>query len=1096
MFIDGLDEQCEDLKKKNRWGEFSEIVSFLNTSAQETEIQNPIKDTILRSLKRKVNGSFLWASMMINVIKEAPTVSHILQIVEEGLPDNFETYLQRMISGYPHSNHEFISHVLSCLLHAKRPLLIDELCEATEIYGTKSGENIHPSGRVLRSQLQDSLGPLIRVENITATSKEQICSLSHAAVKKLLESKPDILSQKAACQISPNILAQGCLKYLQQPRYKQLLKVGTQTITTECGSSIENHALLEYAAKTCLQVQSLSFGRNTTPSNLLRMLADVVLGQFHIRHTNRGNDQEIQLFKSFPKWLVREHADGLRRQNEYNDAIIEWSHVLSNHSTCHGIFKGEVSRCLWSTLGSMNFLNKFPTTFKCFILEKARSEGPEQAELIFDRASLDGLEVDLMRLEKPIPRENGLQLKIERWAIKRGSSRPKRTGTRILTVDKKDLQLYYGKLIKGVPERAPMVESTRDGGLLRIGSRLYSGVPGGQPCFRMIHQSDDIPAYIETIACDKTYYAVACRGRISVKDLSDEDVFPLGAPSQITRQPTLRDERSKEDSDFDSDCSSSSASTHDAAVSPTTSLQKHRLSSDSETHAPEFDAESIDLHSCISGESEEESSDWSDTTSSTHSAELSWSEGSTAFQSDEAQEPMRGFEDGFDSGSDNELNDVDSVDQKFLASDKSVSEDALDKISESVSSLTSVKTLDMIANCDVESESSDDSDDSNSSIESGIAGSSSSEGNEDVQVSRRRLESILGNRRNGHKGPLCEVLVFRLNATKDDERQHLFHFRQRMSCRLYASPPIFHPTHELLVWPLGDCKILFADFIHKKYFIRTISKSKPKGCQVSVQCNFSPCGQYLHVASLQGVKMRFTGGESRLGLRLIVSTHRLSKRKLVRSPPRMVYQTSVKLAKDFFEEEKLDVMNMPTVLTWGVNYLYVAEKSLELLVHRLPLFKDVERKDRTPDSPRGVVRNMGSLFLPRSAESRKVHFFVARDDGDGPEAATKEGGKVTQKHTASSSKDRYTAHVLLGAQNEGGTPEWVRGASRIVFAPKMAPQGVHLTQEQLGGWSGDTRGQDVMTDQNLDHGKGREVTSMLERFEAMEDFEFVPYLHH
>ncbi|EQB58543.1 hypothetical protein CGLO_01213 [Colletotrichum gloeosporioides Cg-14] len=242
--------------------------------------------------------------------------------------------------------------------------------------------------------------------------------------------------------------------------------------------------------------------------------------------------------------------------------------------------------------------------------------------------------------------------------------------------------------------------------------------------------------------------------------------------------------------------------------------------------------------------------------------------------------------------------------------------------------------------------------------------------------------------------------------------------------------------------------------------------------------------------------MRFTDGESRLGLRLIVSTHRLSKRKLVRSPPRMVYQTSVKLAKNFFEEEKLDVMNLPTVLTWGVNHLYVAEKSLELLVYRLPLFKDVEKRDRTPESPRGVVRNMGNLFLPRSAESRKVHFFVVRDDGDGPEAATEEGVRGTQKHTASSSKDKYTAHVLLGAQNEGGTPEWFRGTSRIVFAPKMAPQGVHLTQEQLGGWSGDIKGQDAMTDQNVDHGKGREITSMLERFEAMEDFEFVPYLHH
>ncbi|EQB58542.1 hypothetical protein CGLO_01212 [Colletotrichum gloeosporioides Cg-14] len=352
VFIDGLDEQCEDLKKNKKWDQVSDIISFLNATAQETEIalklwyssqdnqsirnllseseeiqlgaainsidierfltlsltstqfleiESSIKAMILKNLKKQVNGSFLWASLMIDVIKEAPTVRHIFHIVEEGFPDDFETYLQRMISRYPHSIHEFIRH---------------------------------------------------------------------------------------------------------------LLNVETDVIATECGKSIEGHAFLEYAAKywhrhldelqyskdlgdmvmdfvcspnfrTCLQVQSLSFGR-----------------QFDIRHTKRGDLHEIQLFKPFPRWLTTEHTDGAQRQKEYNDAIIEWSHFLSRYSTYRGTFKGDVRRCLWSTLGARNFLHKFPTAFKCFILED-RTNNSENDGLIYDRVSPDGSEIDLMKLEEP-----------------------------------------------------------------------------------------------------------------------------------------------------------------------------------------------------------------------------------------------------------------------------------------------------------------------------------------------------------------------------------------------------------------------------------------------------------------------------------------------------------------------------------------------------------------------------------------------------------------------------------------------------------------------------------------------------------------------
>ncbi|KAL3291383.1 hypothetical protein RB213_004778 [Colletotrichum asianum] len=175
--------------------------------------------------------------------------------------------------------------------------------------------------------------------------------------------------------------------------------------------------------------------------------------------------------------------------------------------------------------------------------------------------------------------------------------------------------------------------------------------------------------------------------------------------------------------------------------------------------------------------------------------------------------------------------------------------------------------------------------------------------------------------------------------------------------------------------------------------------------------------------------MRFTECETRLGLmRLIVSTHRLSKPKLVRSPPHKACQG--------FIRQRIARCHEPADGFYLGSESFVCGRE-EPGVARLPMFTDVKKRDRTPESHRGD-----------SAESRKVHFFIVRDDGVGPESAIEEGVKETQKHTASISKDKYASRVLIGGYNEGGTPEWEDGS---VLAPNLTPQGVHLAQEQLGG---------------------------------------------
>ena len=48
----------------------------------------------------------------------------------------------------------------------------------------------------------------------------------------------------------------------------------------------------------------------------------------------------------------------------------------------------------------------------------------------------------------------------------------------------------------------------------------------------------------------------------------------------------------------------------------------------------------------------------------------------------------------------------------------------------------------------------------------------------------------------------------------------LFRYRRPLPVVLKDSPPVFHPTKSLLVWPLFGGEILFADFQLKTFFTR------------------------------------------------------------------------------------------------------------------------------------------------------------------------------------------------------------------------------------------------------------------------------------
>ena len=157
VFLDGLDEECDNEK---RWKELEEVLEFfteisvtdcsrlrlwcssqdrtnlrkkmdnftaieidknLNERDIETclaeriwsleiqEIDPGYRTLILEDLLNKADGRFLWASLMLDLIVDAATLNSVQQLVQQGLPENYELYYHRKIQSVDKSQKKLLS---------------------------------------------------------------------------------------------------------------------------------------------------------------------------------------------------------------------------------------------------------------------------------------------------------------------------------------------------------------------------------------------------------------------------------------------------------------------------------------------------------------------------------------------------------------------------------------------------------------------------------------------------------------------------------------------------------------------------------------------------------------------------------------------------------------------------------------------------------------------------------------------------------------------------------------------------------------------------------------------------------------------------
>lgn len=285
----------------------------------------------------------------------------------------------------------------------------------------------------------------------------------------------------------------------------------------------------------------------------------------------------------------------------------------------------------------------------------------------------------------------------------------------------------------------------------------------------------------------------------------------------------------------------------------------------------------------------------------------------------------------------------------------------------------------------------------------------------------------------------------------------VFHFAQRIQSALFSSPPLFHPSKPLLAWPIVSGELLFAEYSADTYFTRTLQCSAPRTCCMFVKGQFSDCGEYLHLASLEARQAEPLPGQALPPLKtfLQVSIHRLSSRQTANSPPRPVYHTVVPLD----ESHSLPVSVMPYTVTWRKEHVYLSTSGSQLDFIRIPLFRSSpSSREGTATAENLVLKER--LWFPHLAPARPVYFFP-------PDPAAK--------------KREELVTVILGSTQ----------GDAVLMSRKLiaSPTGVFFDESKLGaGWKKKEGVGNEMVER-----LGARLVDKFETFDMKDDCDIVPY---
>lgn len=378
----------------------------------------------LEEILSRSEGNFLFATLMIDQLQHAFTVSDVEEIITCTIPDKYfsEAYKRCFMLYYKKFKREYVMYVnwatkslfehifdfalqlttsslaFSLVAFARRPLLLSELYEAMALaWSSPSRKAIDPAHAF--KDLERLFPPLIEIRGNKDEPGSQRCVLRHSTVKDFLvmtqfpfeEATLASIQGAPTLKITEDHIADVCLRYLGQDCYSGLIRdpawdletglIGPQGLTW---ADISRHHFLTYAAKywdkhldkvedpNAWYDRTRDFLDSDNFQTLLQVQSVCVQAQFAPYHV-RGMPEELSFRKRvFPRWLP---LQGMRYLEDYRRFFTEWSYLLKcgscNRRRCiFSRYSGEIDICLTGLLGDSTFLGNFHERYPSFSLSQ------------------------------------------------------------------------------------------------------------------------------------------------------------------------------------------------------------------------------------------------------------------------------------------------------------------------------------------------------------------------------------------------------------------------------------------------------------------------------------------------------------------------------------------------------------------------------------------------------------------------------------------------------------------------------------------------------------------------------------------------------
>lgn len=677
--------------------------------------------------------------------------------------------------------------------------------------------------------------------------------------------------------------------------------------------------------------------------------------------------------------------------------------------------------------------------------------------------------------------------------------RPRAESPENVPVSFEQLKLYDEPLQTQIPGRPVAAMAFNDGRILRIGSKLYARQDSGR--FKELDFEADEVKFLEEMDSNSSLLAIASRRQIDESDLQQVrpqfNMLYLDPGSACATD----DEYDGSTSAMSSDKSSNVMSDSDSD----TSSEISDFEDKDDGHGNDDTLDTADVIPEIKLEAKDEAYPLEDSTDfelehpqselDECSARESYSEASTSDQGDGIDDERAWSE--FYSSDDLEFGDLEqsislSDPLSIRSSEKDEDEDANPfdfLLKSSGSSTKSPSSISVKSN--VSGFFDTDSDAEHEYLIDGFEAQGKSKRDALQRVSKSKQ--------------LCQLSIFDTSHTTDPLR-HIFKFFCPQAGLLFNSPPVFHPSGRLLVWPIGRDELLFANFADSEhgntYFRRCFGYADRNTCHVSVQVKFSDNGQFLHLACVDGQFHTNSAADRNLeGLRMSVFTYRFSKGKLARSPPKLIQRASTPLCMPADFDGKIPVSPLPYTFTWTEKHVYATQSSRQLRIFRVPLFQWVEKEEYSSqedaEQPDGLELNdtpdevafmncSSRLFLPESAQRRPIHFF--------PLLAPKLP-KEESKKPSKSQGSPIVATLVLSSESVKIVVD-AKNASKTTGAHRP-PQVVYLTAGDVGKWvrvSKEVVSSQSATEEKKRCWRGGKLLAKCEKFDRYNDCQIEPYV--